>query len=85
MGEVDRPGNLQLQLKFEDPWLDIPELTTLNHSEWLYTPRVRDARAADGGRVFLTFDGRRLLHRRLAERHGTSRTTRAPSPSGRPT
>ena len=28
---VELPGNLQLQLGFEDVWLDTPELTNLNH------------------------------------------------------
>ena len=50
IGEVVVPGNLQLQLKFDDPWLDTPELTRLNHFEWLYAlpalylPRRRDVR-----------------------------------------
>jgi beta-mannosidase len=56
MGAVTVPGNLQLQLKFEDPWLDVPELTRLNHFEWLYT-RSFTTPEHDGSRVFLTFAG----------------------------
>ncbi len=53
--EVGLPGNLQLQLGFEDPWLDTPELTDLNHFEWLYTRAFETP--AGGGRQFLVFDG----------------------------
>lgn len=52
---VELPGNLQLQLGFEDLWLDTPELTDLNHFEWLYTRSFDTPR--DGGRRFLVFDG----------------------------
>ncbi|MFN8221732.1 MAG: glutamine amidotransferase [Gaiellales bacterium] len=52
---VDVPGNLQIQLGFEDLWLDVPELTNLNHYEWLYTRAF--ASPAAGGRSFLVFAG----------------------------
>src|SRR5581483_4474014 len=49
------PGNLQIQLGHEDLWRDTPDLTNLNHSEWLYT---REFDTPDGsGRHFLVFDG----------------------------
>ncbi len=57
VGTVEVPGNLQVQLGFEDLWLDSPELTTLNHHEWLYTRRFPSPGRPAGGRVFLAFDG----------------------------
>ncbi len=52
---VQVPGNLQVQLGFEDLWLDTPELTNLNQSEWLYSRTF--ASPAEEGRHFLVFDG----------------------------
>ncbi len=52
---VALPGNVQLQLGFEDVWLDTPELTTLNHSEWLYQRTFTTPQEA--GRRFVVFDG----------------------------
>src|SRR5262249_7359724 len=49
---VTVPGNLQLQLGFADPWLDEPELTTLNHHDGLYT-RSFATPAAEGGHVLV--------------------------------
>jgi beta-mannosidase len=53
--DVELPGNLQIQLEFEDLWLDSPELTDLNHFEWLYTRTFETP--ATGGRHYLLFDG----------------------------
>jgi beta-mannosidase len=55
VGDVSVPGNLQVQLGFEDPWLDTPELTTLNAFEWLYSRGLSTPRGA--GRHVLVFDG----------------------------
>lgn len=52
---VEVPGNLQIQLGHTDLWLDTPELTNLNHHEWLYTREFETP--ADDGRQFLVFDG----------------------------
>jgi beta-mannosidase len=52
---VELPGNLQLQLGFEDMWLDTPELTNLNHYEWVYSRELETPSAP--GRHFLVFDG----------------------------
>jgi beta-mannosidase len=52
---VEVPGNLQIQLGHEDLWLDTPELTNLNHSEWVYVREFVTPEAA--GRHFLVFDG----------------------------
>src|SRR5581483_12209236 len=53
--EVELPGNLQMQLGFEDLWLDTPELTDLNHFEWLYSRSFETP--ASGAHHFLVFEG----------------------------
>lgn len=55
VGTVHVPGNLQVQLGFEDPWLDTPELTTLNHWEWVYSRSFTTPSAL--ARVVLVFEG----------------------------
>jgi beta-mannosidase len=52
---VEVPGNLQVQLGFQDLWVDSTDLTSLNQSEWLYS-RTFDL-PAEPGRHFLVFDG----------------------------
>ena len=55
IGAVNLPGNVQTQLGFTDLWVDVPELTTLNHDEWHYT-RTFASPGGDGSH-HLVFDG----------------------------
>ena len=83
MGEVAVPGNLQLQLKFADPWLDIPELTNAQPLRMAVQPaRSTTPEHAGDGRAFLTFAGVDYFTRRLAQRPARRATTRARSPGG---
>ena len=66
-GDVAVPGNIQVQLGFENLWLDVPELTTINHHEWLYPPG-RVARVRSRGSRVPRVRGRGLLLRRVPRR-----------------
>lgn len=58
-GAVSVPGNLQTQLGLVEPWLDTPEVTTLNDYEWLYRTTFRSPHGPDesASRAFVEFDG----------------------------
>jgi len=55
-GTVTVPGNIQVQAGITDLWEDTPELTSLNHDEWLYV-RSFQAAPGTGDQVFLEFGG----------------------------
>jgi beta-mannosidase len=56
-GAVDVPGNIQVQAGFTDLWTDTPELTSLNHDEWLYVRDLGVPPIGPGERAVLEFDG----------------------------
>jgi len=57
IGTVTVPGNIQLQLGFTDPWLDVPELEAINNHEWLYVRDFVSPPLERGERLFIVFDG----------------------------
>jgi beta-mannosidase len=56
-GQVAVPGNVQVQAGLQDLWTDVPELTSLNHDEWIYMRRFDGPALAADERCFLEFDG----------------------------
>ena len=58
-GPARVPGNVQTQIGLANPWLDTPEVTTLNDREWLYTTcfRTPTGMREPEHRIFLEFDG----------------------------
>src|ERR1700716_1854789 len=57
VGVVAVPGNVQVQLGFDDLWVDVPELGRVNHDEWLYVKRFAADPPVPGERAFLAFEG----------------------------
>ena len=55
-GSVTVPGDIQAQAGIADPWIDTPEVTSLNHDEWLHV-RTFEVERAEGDRVVLELDG----------------------------
>lgn len=56
-GEVAVPGYVQAHAGFVDLWTDVPELTRLNHDEWVYVRTFDVPCTSPGQRAVVTFAG----------------------------
>ena len=56
-GDVAVPGYVQIHAGFVDLWTDVPELTRLNHDEWVYVRTFDAPTTSPGQRAVVVFDG----------------------------